>query len=390
MKTTRLRLFSLAIAGLFGSIVLCACSGTSDTPAPAAPASAASAPAAPVMVTTVKAQKRDLAVRLNATGTVTPLTSVEVRAQVSSTVSAVHFTEGQFVKAGQLLFTLDARSDEANATKARAQLAKDQAGLADAKRQWERAKQLFAQNFISQGAVDTAQALVESLAATIAADQAAIDATRVALSFTHISAPLAGRAGAVNVSTGSAVQANQTTLVIITQLHPIGVAFNLPQRNLADALAALKDGCAPVNATLADGGGSFTGRLQFVDNAVDPSSGTVKVKAVFDNRDNKLWPGAFVTVSQTVATLKEAVVVPQAALIQSARGALLYVVQDGKALSRPVSLVYAEDGDAAVTGIQAGDSVVMDGRQNVRPNAAVLERGKEPKEPKTAASADKP
>ncbi len=378
MNTVR-RIFPIAcvLSGAF----LWGCSDHSNAPVGTAPAASgpATASAAPVTITTIKAQKRDLPVTLKATGTVTPLTSVEVKAQVTSTVTAVHFKEGQFVKAGQLLFTLDARTDEANAAKARAQLAKDNASLADAKRQLERAKQLFTQNFISQGAVDTAQAQVDAIVATIAADQAAIDATRVALSFARITAPNAGRAGAVIVSAGSAIQANLTTLVTITQLDPIGVAFSIPQRNLSDALSALKDGGSAVTATLADGGGRFQGRLQFVDSAVDASSGTVKAKAVFANQENKLWPGAFVEISQTVATLSDAVILPQAAIIQGARGTTVYVVEDGKAVQRPVKLLYAEGGDAAVTGIKAGESVVMDGKQNVRPNAPVVERAKETK-----------
>lgn len=369
------------------AIALSACSDPSapaaatpvaPSPAASAPASAASAPLPPVTVSTVKAQKRDLPVTLKATGTVVPLTSVDIRSQVSSTVSKVHFSEGQFVKAGQLLFTLDARADEANAAKAQAQWAKDNASLSDARRQHERAKQLFAQNFISQGTVDTAQAQVDALTATLAADQAAIESTRVALTFSRITAPNAGRAGAVNVSTGSTVQANQTALVTITQLDPIGVAFNIPQRNLAGALAGLKNGGAPVSALMADGG-SFQGRLQFVDNTVDLNSGTVKAKASFPNKDSKLWPGAFVEVSQTVTTLTDAVVVPQSAIITSARGTIVYVVEDGKASLRPVKLLYAENGDAAVTGLKADEVIVMDGKQNLRPNSPVVERAKDPK-----------
>jgi RND family efflux transporter MFP subunit len=172
------------------------------------------------------------------------------------------------------------------------------------------------------------------------------------------------------------VQANLTTLVTITQLDPIAVAFSIPQRNLGDALAALKDGGAPVSATLADGAGTFGGRLKFVDNAVDASSGSVKVKAVFDNRDGKLWPGAFVEVSQTVSTLKDTVVVPLAAVIQSARGTIVYIVAEGKAVSKPVQVLYAQGNDAAVSGVKAGDQVVLDGKQNLRPGATVVERAK--------------
>lgn len=356
-----------------------------------APIGAASAPLPPVTVVTVKVQKKDLAVTLRATGTVAPLTSVDVKPQVTSTIAKVHINEGQFVRAGQLLFTLDTRTDEANVAKAIAQLAKDNASLADAKRQFERAKQLFAQNFISQGAVDTAQALVEGASATVAADQAAIDATKVALSFGRITAPTAGRAGVVPVSVGSAVQANVTALVTITQLDPIAVQFSIPQRNLGDALSALKDGGAKVTATLADNGGSFAGRLQFVDNAVDASSGTVKAKAVFNNKEQKLWPGAYVEINQTVATIKDATVVPQAAIVQGARGTIVFVVQDGKATLRPIKQIYADSGEAAITGVKPGEVVVLEGKQNVRPNAPVVERAREPKNPASvAASASAP
>jgi len=372
---------SAATAGAPAATASAAAAGAS------APAAAASAPLPPVTVSTVKAQKRDLPVTLQITGSVTPLSSVDLRSQVTSTVAKIHLADGQFVKAGQLLFTLDSRTDEANLAKAKAQLAKDQATLADAKRQFERAKQLFAQNFISQGAVDTAQTVMESAAATTLADQAAIDAAKVALSFDRIVAPASGRVGAVNVSVGSLVQANQTSLVTITQLDPIAVAFSLPQRNLPEALHALKDGGAAVTAKLADGGGSFKGKLQFVDSSVNAGSGTVQAKAVFANKEGKLWPGAFVELSQTVRNLEEATVIPQAAIVQGPRGTIVYVVEDGKARLQPIKVVYAEAGDAAVTGIKPGDVIVMDGKQNVRPNSPIVERAKEPKAGASAPAA---
>ena len=374
MRTFRL-LPPLAVSLVLGS--LWGCSGKGDATAPAAPnspAPAVAAPLAPVTVTTVRAQVRDLPVLLTATGTVTPLTSVDVRAQVTSVVTKVHIREGQFVKAGELLFTLDSRTDDAHVAKARAQLARDQAALADAQRQLLRAQQLVSQNFISQGALDTNQAQVEAQVAAVAADQAAVDAARVALSYARVTAPNSGRAGAINVFAGSAVQANVTPLVTVTQLDPIAVAFNLPQRNLVDALQALKDGGAAVTAKLSDGAGTFSGRLKFVDNAVDAASGSVKVKAVFDNREGKLWPGAFVEISQTVSTLKDVVVVPQAAIIQAARGPIVYLMVDGKAVQKPVQLLYAQDLDAAVTGVKAGEAVVLDGKQNLRPGTPLLER----------------
>jgi len=377
------------VASVAIALVCLSLGGCSDKPAAsAAPGAAASTPAKgvqaatpPVSISTVRAKKRDMAVNLKATGSVVPLTIVEVKPQVTSTLRQVHFKEGQFVKAGQLLFTLDARTEQANLAKAQAQLAKDQVSLADARRQWQRAQQLLAQNFVSQVAVDTAQTLVDGWSATLAADEAALAAARVALSYARISAPHAGRAGAVNVFAGSAVLANQTTLVTITQLDPIGVAFSIAQRDLSNALAALKDGGAVVSATLADGGGSFKGRLQFMDNAVDASSGAIKAKAVFANPDGKLWPGAFVEVTQTVSTLADAVVLPQASIIQSIRGAIVYVVADGVATVRPVKLLYAEAGEAAVTGVKPGELVALEGRQNLRPNAPVMVRA-----PASAAS----
>lgn len=369
-------------------LALSGCSKPAEVPAgaasgasTAASAAAKGASAPPVSITTVKAKKRDLAVNLKATGTVVPLTVVDVKAQVTSTVRQVHFKEGQFVKAGQLLFTLDARTEEANLAKAQAQLAKDKVSLADAKRQLERARQLLAQNFVSQVAVDTAQTQVDAWGATLSADEAAVAAAKVALSYSRITAPHSGRAGAVNVFAGTAVLANQTALVTVTQLDPIGVAFSVPQRDIGSALGALKDGGAEVTATLADGGGSFTGRLQFMDNTVEASSGTVKAKAVFANPQFKLWPGAFVEVAQTVKTLKDVVVVPQPAVIQSIRGPIVYVVANGVAALRPVKLLHAEGGDAAISGVKPGEEVALDGRQNLRPNAAVVVRA-----PASAAS----
>ena len=401
-------LVSRYFLGVVVTLGLVACSGKKEaetpasaaTPAPSvstasapSPVSAASGavpatpPGPPVSVTTVKAEVRDMAVVLKATGTVMPLTSVDVKAQASTLVKTVHIKEGQFVKAGDLMFTLDARSDEANVAKARAQLAKDQATLADAQRQFKRSQQLFTQNFISQGAVDTTQAVVEAATATVAADQAAIDAARVALSYAQVRAPHSGRAGAISVSAGSAVQSNISTLVTITQLDPIAVGFSLPQRNLVDAIGALKDGGASVTATLADNGGNFKGKLKFVDNTVDAASGAVKAKAVFANKEERLWPGAFVEISQTVSTLKEAVIVPQAAIIQGARGTIVYVVEDGKAVMRPIKQLMGQSGEAAVSGLKAGETIILDGKQNVRPGSIVVERAKDAKATAPAGAA---
>jgi RND family efflux transporter MFP subunit len=344
--------------------------------APAAASAAASgAGGPPVSVSSVRAQKRDVEVVLDATGTVTALNSVEVRPQVSSTITKVHIREGQFVRKGEPLFTLDARNDEVNVTKAKAQLAKDMASLADAQRQLARSRDLFAQNFISQGAVDTNQTLVDAQQAVVASDRAAIEAAQVGLSYSRIVATSAGRAGAINVFAGSTVQPGGAALVTITQLDPIAVGFSLPQRNLGDALQTLRSGGGKVLALLPEARGSVAGKLRFVDNSVDASSGTVRVKAEFANADEKLWPGAFVNVRLAVQMLKDAVVLPQAAVIQGPRGKIVYVVDAAnKATPRPVEVTYPFGEEAVVTGVRPGERIVVEGRQNLRPGATVVER----------------
>ncbi len=365
--------------------VVVGAAGCGKAPAPEATGPAASG-AAPgpvaasgaggtVSVSSVRALAKDVDVMLEATGTISALNSVDIRPQVSSVITQVNIREGQFVKAGQLLFTLDARNDEVKLATAKAQLARDQASLADAQRQLARARELLGQGFISQGAVDTNQTLVDTQQAVVTADRAAIQAALVGLSYNRIVAPAAGRAGAINVFAGSTVQPGGTALVTITQLDPIAVSFSLPQRNLNDALQTLRAGGGKVVAVLPEARGEVTGKLQFVDNVVDPNSGTVKVKARFDNTKEALWPGGFVTVRLAVRTMKDAVVVPQAAVIQGPRGAIVYTVDaENKAVSRRVEVLYANGPEAVASGVRAGERVVVEGRQNLRPGAAVVER----------------
>lgn len=373
-----------SLGAIVAALLLAACGDRVD-PAPAAAASAASAPASaargpgqPVSVTTSVAVERDFEVALEAIGTVTPLSSVDVKPQTNSLVTRVHVKEGQFVKAGELLFTLDARPDEANLAKVRAQMVKDQAVLTDAQRQLARSRDLMAQGFISQGALDSSQAQVDAQLANLVADRAALDAAQLALSYNSVRAAGAGRLGAVNVFPGTVVQANQTVLVTITQLDPINISFSLPQRNLDAVLAGLKSGGAVVNAKLGDAKNSISGRLQFVDNAVDAATGTIKVRARFENREAKLWPGAFVKIALVSQTLKGAVVIPTTAIIHSARGSIVYLSDKGRAVLRPVKVLASEGELSAVSGIAAGDKVVVEGRQNLRPDAPLAERSASP------------
>ena len=329
----------------------------------------------PVSVSTFAAERRDWPETLATTGTVTALNTVDIRPQVASVIDKVHITEGQFVKAGEVLFTLDNRADAANLAKAQAQLERDQAALADAERQLARSRDLLNQKFVSQSAVDTNLTLVDGQRAVVSADRAALAAARVALSYSRIVAPSAGRAGAIDVYAGSYVQPSGAPLVTITQLDPIAVSFTLPQRNLQDVLAGLKAGNAPVDAELPDGRASLTGRLDFVDNLVDAASGTVRLKAVFDNKQHLLWPGAYVSVQLVVRTLPGVIVIPQAAIIQGPDAKTVFVVgADGKVAQREVELIASAGTLAAVSGIEPGAPVVVEGKQNLRPGSAVRVR----------------
>jgi RND family efflux transporter MFP subunit len=365
-----------------------AAAAASGASAASGAAFAASAGGGPVSVGSVRAERRDMPVVIEANGTVTSLNSVDVKPQVASVIRQVHIREGQSVRSGEPLFTLDARADEANVLKAQAQLQKDLASLADAQRQLARSKELLAQGFVSQGAVDSTLAQVEAQQAAVAADRAAIESARVNVSYSRIVAPTSGRAGAIPVVAGSFVQPGGAALVTITQLDPIAVGFSLPQRHLADALAALRNGGGLVTAVLPENRGERAGRLQFVDNAIDAATGTLRAKAVFGNTDQALWPGAFVTVRLAVRMLKDAIVVPLASVVQGQRGRIVFVIdKDGKAAVRPVELVYATGNDAAVTGLNGGERVILDGRQNVRPGTSVVERSGDPTRARRAGGA---
>lgn len=366
------------LLGLSGCGERSAAATAGGAAAPATAASGASAGAkgggAPVPVVTALVSKRNLDIKLQAVGTVMPVASVDVRAQVTGLVTKVLVQDGQSVKAGQVLLTLDSRADEANVAKVRAQMAKDQASLADAQRQLARAQDLVAKNFISQGAADTNQSTVDALAATVAADKAALDAALLSLSYSQVRAPSNGRLGAVAVSPGSVVQAGVTPLVTLTQLNPINVGFSMPQSQLQGLVAGLQGGGATVRARLPNTQNDLQGRLVFVDNALDAATGTLKARARFDNPSNQLWPGAFVNVTLQTDTLRDVLVVPSAAVVQTQRGTIVYAVVDGKAALKPVQVLSMQDDVAAVTGLQEGDRVVVEGRQNLRPDSPVVER----------------
>jgi RND family efflux transporter MFP subunit len=254
-------------------------------------------------------------------------------------------------------------------------VARDRAQLADLERQYKRGQDLFAQKYIAQSALDTLRAQVDQAQATLQSDVAAARASSVATSYTAIRAPMAGRVGGINVYPGSLVQPT-VSLTSVTQLDPITVAFTLPESSLPALLAAQKRGKVEVQALPGAGLEPVKGFLSFVDNTVDPTAGTIKVKAEFANRETTLWPGQYVNTRVTVQTIKDAVVVPQNAIITNAQGTFVYVLEQDPNQSYsvrqlPVRRLYGFGLDAAVEGLTGSESVITDGKQNVRPGTKV-------------------
>lgn len=338
-----------------------------DTPKPKGPGSV------PVIGTTVAVA--DVPVRLASKGTVSAVQSVDVHAQISATIQAVHVREGQFVRQGERLFTLDVRTEEANLGKAEAQLAKSRADLANAERNLARQRELFARKFISQTALDASQNQADSLRAQVAADQAVVAANRVARGFGVIVAPIAGRIGAVSVYPGSLVQPSGAALVGITRIDPIDVSFTLPERELPALREALAAGEVAVTAQLDEAGRQTRqGRLTFIDNSVDSASGTIRLKANFANADNLLWPGMYVSVNLSPRVLTQAATVPAQAVQTGPERKFLYAIgADGKVGSVPVRVLLVQDGIAVIDGASPGLRVVAEGAQNLRPGSLVSE-----------------
>jgi multidrug efflux system membrane fusion protein len=350
---------------------------TAKAPGAAGAAGGAGNAGAPALVVLATARKQDVPVTVQVNGSVVSLNSVDLRPQVTNTVSAVHVKEGQFVKSGQLLFTLDDRNDQANLARARAQQQKDEATMADLERQYKRSQDLVAQNFIAKSAADATLSQLEAQRAAVAADRAAVQSAQVALGYATLRAPIAGRIGAVNIYPGTLVQPT-LSLVTITQLDPIAVSFPVPEGNLQDLLGAARNR-SKVEAVVSGRKEPLSGTLDFVDNTVDPQIGTVRAKAVFANADQGLWPGQFVGTRITVRTLEGVTVVPAAALMMLADGTSLYVVDEAKtATRRKVKTLHTFGTQVAVSGLQPGEQVVIEGSQNVRPGGKVRVDAKAP------------
>jgi multidrug efflux system membrane fusion protein len=327
----------------------------------------------PVMVAV--AEQKNVPIEIHAIGSVQPMQTVAVHAQVTGLLTHVSFREGDDVARGQLLFTIDQRPYQAALAVAQANLARDEADLRNAEAEAKRYGDLVKKDYVTKEEYDKIIASAEAARAVAAADKAAIDTARVGLSYCQIRSPLAGRTGSLQVHAGNLVRANDTTpLVIINQIAPVYVQFAIPERDLNALRKHADPRSVPVRVTPREGGASLAeGRLTFIDNAVDPTTGTISLKGTFANPSRTLWPGQFVNVAMTVSSRNAAVVIPAQAVQTGQRGQYVYVVTQGNAVEmRPVTVGQQVEQQAIIDrGVQPGETVVTDGQIRLTPKSKV-------------------
>jgi membrane fusion protein, multidrug efflux system len=327
-------------------------------------------------VVAAQAKQGAIDVALSALGTVTPQNMVTVHTRVDGQLIRVAFREGQFVKAGDLLAEIDPRPFEVQLTQTQGQMAKDQALLTNAQLDLERYQTLLSQDSISKQQVDTQAALLRQYEGTVKTDQGQIDNVKLQLTYTRVTAPISGRVGLRQIDPGNIVHAGDSNgLVVITQLQPITVLFPIPEDNLPRVMKRMQSGDnVPVEAfDRAQKVKLGTGKLVTIDNQIDTTTGTVKLRAEFPNTDSALFPNQFVNVRMVIETLPTATLVPSAAIQRGAPGTFVYVVKSDNTVSVvPVKLGPVQGEITAIdSGVAVGDTVVVDGADKLREGAKV-------------------
>src|ERR1700756_1602466 len=329
-----------------------------------------------VQVAVATAERRDFPVYLSGLGSVQAWNTVSLKSRVDGQIVQIAFREGQFVKQGELLIVIDPRPYQVALEQAEAALARDQAQLKNAQLDYERYQGLFKEGVISQQQYDAQRALVGQLDGTIKADQAAIDNAKLQLVYTRVTAPVSGRIGLRLVDIGNMIHASDTNpLLVITQLQPIAVVFTLPEDALPNVASHMRNGQLTVEAYSRDDVTKIaTGKLLTIDNQIDQTTGTGKLKALFDNPDNSLWPNQFVNAHLLLETRKGAIVVPAAAIQRGPQGgAFTYVVKPDKTVEvRQVKVAFTQANISAIdSGLVAGDIVVTDGQDKLQGGSRV-------------------
>jgi membrane fusion protein, multidrug efflux system len=326
-----------------------------------------------VPVTVTKSIVKTVPIEVKAIGRVKAISSVSVRAQFGGQLKEVHFKEGEYVTKDQKLFTIDPRVYEAAVKLANANLAKSKAVLQGAIRILERVEKLSG-GAVSQEEIDVARTAVDTARAVVSADEAALNTAQVQESYTIIKSPLDGRTGGLLVTAGNLVSSNDANpLVVVNQVSPIHVAFSLPEQQLLEVMRANKEKPLKVMANLRNGEKEIEGRLAFIDNAIDPTTGTVQLKAEFINADQKLWPGQFLDVVVTIRERSNSVVVQNAAIQSGQQGQYVYVVMTNKKVElRPVTVAFERGGESVISrGLNDGETVVLEGQLRLAPGAQI-------------------
>jgi membrane fusion protein, multidrug efflux system len=337
---------------------------------------AAPAPRAAIPVLVAKVTQRAMPVQLTAIGNVEAF-AVSIRAQVAGELLEVHFKEGDFVNKGQLLFTIDPRPYEAALAQAQATLLKDQAVAANRRTQTQRLSKLLTDGVVSPSDADASKSAADAAEATVAADEAALKAAQLNVEYCTIYSPIDGRTGAVMVKPGNLVKVADVPIVVVRRLSPLGVAFTVPQEYLPEVKRYMAAGPLRVEAIVPNvSGPPEVGRLVFVDNGVDATTGTILLKALFQNSRGVLWPGLYVNTLMTLAQQSNAIVIPSQAITAGQQGSFVYVVQtDGTVAPRPVTSSRTVEGQAVIdNGLKLGETVVTDGQVRLAPGATVQVR----------------
>ena len=331
----------------------------------------------PVMVVT--AVQKAVPLQIRAVGNVEAYTTVSVKSQVTGVLTQAHFKEGQDVKKGQLLFTIDPRPFESALKQAEANMARDAAQLKNLREQVRRYAELVEKQYVSREQYDQIKTNADAAESVVDADKAAVDNAKVQLSYCYIYAPVNGRAGSLLINEGNLIRLNDgAPLVVINQINPINVTFAVPEQHLADLKRHMAGGKLRVEATFqSDEGRPEQGFLAFVDNAVDRSTGTIKLKSEFTNGERRLWPGQFVNVILTLETQGNAVVVPSEAIQIGPEGQQVFVVKEDKRVEmRPVTVGRTQEGEAVIAkGLSAGEIVVLEGQFLLGPGSRVEIKG---------------
>ena len=333
---------------------------------------AAAAAARPVLVRATAAIEKDVPVEVRAVGKIVSSQSVAIRPQISGTLVAVHFTEGQAVRKGDLLLEIDRRPFEAALAEARARLAQNRVRAENARADAQRYAGLVDKEFVTRKQYEAARANASALDAQVGADQAAVERARLNLEYATIRAPISGRTGRLLVHAGNLVSAGAPEpLLTLEQVRPVFAEFSIPEQHLA-SLRGRKD-APPVRVSVAGAADAFEGTLAFVNNSVDPATGTILLKARFENADERLWPGQLVEAHLRVSERTKAVVVPSSAVASGQQGDYAYVVTaERKAELRQVQVAQTSETEAVIAkGIAAGELVVTDGQLKLRPDAPV-------------------